>query len=64
MNSSIIPDFNDLWSEKIKRYDTYLLKSSNMNCNKLCFLDFVKPASPSWSDEFCATSDYASIDFK
>ena len=30
-----------------------------MNCNKQCFLYLVNPASPSWSDEFCATCDHA-----
>ena len=40
-------DLNDLLSEKIERYDTYLIKLINMNCNKYCFLDFVKPAAPS-----------------
>ena len=34
INSRIILDLNDLWSEETKRYDTYLIKLINMNCNK------------------------------
>ena len=34
------------------------MKLTNTNCNKQCFLDFVNPALPSWSDEFRATCDY------
>ena len=37
----IILDLNDLWSEEIKRYDTYFIKFINTNCSKQCLLDFV-----------------------
>ena len=56
ISSRIILDLNDFWSEEIKRHDTYFIKITY--CNK-CFLDFVNPASPSWSDEFHATCDNA-----
>ena len=60
----IILDLNDLWSEEIKSYYTYFVKLINTNCNKQCFVDFVNPASPSWSDEFRATCDHANFTLK